>query len=147
MSAAGTATGTGCNDGGAWMWSGFSVSIADWTFAADGTADFEVSGNVHETWDVTATISGFDPQGTWTWSGEHATGCAEETRHQQVTGTGGDVCLDEALVPQDGCPEEPTGWTVIQGDHVAVVLWDGDQSCDGCGRLFIDGVETGTWCR
>ena len=147
VSASGTATGTGCDDGGAWIWSGFSVSTPDWAFAAEGSADFQVSGDVRESWDVTATLAGFDPVGTWTWTGEHYTGGVEETRHQVVTGAAGDACLDEDLSPQEACPEEPSGWTVIQGDHVAVVLWDGDSSCDGCGRLFIDGEETGAWCR
>ena len=59
----------------------------------------------------------------------------------------GDFCIDEDLAAVDGCAREPAGWTVVHGDHVAVVVWDGDVDCDGCGRLFIDDAEIGPWCR
>jgi hypothetical protein len=54
--------------------------------------------------------------------------------------------LDEDRHRDVGCADEFVGWTVFQGDHVAAALWDGDVACDGCARLFIDGVEVGASC-
>lgn len=158
ITATGTAVNDGCDDGGAWHWSGFSISSTDptWSFSAEGSAGASMSGSVYEGFEVTATLhhacGDAACSGTYTWSGTHVV-AQSETRSERVSAApedgdrSGDYCIDEALDKVEGCGNEGVGWTVLHGDHVAVVLWDGDVACDGCGSLFIDGVASGQWCR
>ncbi len=157
VQASGSARNDGCDDGGTWYWQGFSITSADpaWSFDAEGTVSAYVSGDMYVDFDVTSTLHGVCAhgacEGTFTWSGTDDISY-QESRHQRVTAApagdarSGDYCIDEELTTVDGC-DEPTGWTVIQGDHTAVVLWDGDLACDACGELYVDGEHAGSWCR
>ena len=55
--------------------------------------------------------------------------------------------MDEAVASAKGCDAEGVGWTVLRGSSSAMVVWDGDVSCDGCGELYVDGHAAGSWCR
>ena len=143
--AEGTATMNACDDGFGWAWDGFSVVTAEWSLSLDGVLDVMEVGDTQETWNtVHAVVSGLDPSGEFTLSGERATDGYGETRSEQLVVGDLATCIDEVRTRDEGCPDEPSGWTVVQGTHVAVALWNGD--CDGCADLYLDGAYAGEWC-
>lgn len=155
VTATGSAISYACEDGGGWSWAPFAVEDtgAAWSFSADGGFSYE-GGDGSATWTATLALHGVceDPacNGAFEWSGRMVTGVYGPVRVTASFDTdprAGDFCLDEGAEDVRDCPEEQVDWTVFQGDHSAVVLWDGDVNCDGCGRLFIDDVEVGSWCR
>ena len=149
-----------CVDGYAVSWNAFAVAWEAWSFSLNGSYNASVSGKQVLTIDAelvadsicdSITCSGvFDWVSTYkTWGGE---GSRQETWAAQVSaqptkGTSGDFCVDEAVHETKGCKSEGVGWTVVRGTHDAMVVWDGDVACDGCGVLYIDGLAAGTWCR
>lgn len=155
VAASGTAVGTGCDDGGTWTFTAFEVSGAGWRFGADGTLDAQVSGDERLAFDLTLDLAGLCADGgcdgRYTWAGTAFRSGMEDTRAQRVsavpaTGPAGEWCLDQQVTPVDGCAAEGVGWTTLQGSGVAVVIWDGDAACDGCGALYVDGAPVGALC-
>lgn len=62
-------------------------------------------------------------------------------------GKTGDFCVDLAVADATGtCDTEGDGTLTFQGANEAVLTLDGSASCDGCGRLVIDGADVGMTC-
>lgn len=154
VTAEGSAMADGCDDGGTWTFTGFSVVTADWRFAADGTLAAEMSGTERLEFDLTVELAGLCAgcDGRYAWSGTSVRDGVEDARHQRITAAPsadvrtGDWCLDQQVAPVASCPAEGVGWTALQGDAAAVVIWDGDAVCDGCGALVVDGAPAGVFC-
>lgn len=58
--------------------------------------------------------------------------------------TTGDLCVHYDLHEQSGA--EPSGIIYFIGAQQVSVWFEGDLASDGCGRLFVDGVEEGEAC-
>ena len=157
----GTTTILRCVDGGGVSWNGpFAVARKDWSFSLSGSYNGFASDKYVLTIDAelaadsicdSLTCSGvFDWWSRYEASGSE--GAVQETYVARVgaaptKGTWGDFCVDEEVLETKGCKSEGVGWTVVRGTQNAMVVWDGDVACDGCGVLYIDGLAAGTWCR
>jgi hypothetical protein len=149
-----------CVDGYAVSWDAFAIAWEDWSFSLNGSYNAYVAGNLVLTIDAelvadsiceSITCSGvFDWQSryeTWGLQGSgHETWVAQVSA-QPTKGTSGDFCVDEAVLETKGCKSEGVGWTVVRGTQDAMVVWDGDVACDGCGALYVGGFAVGKWCR
>jgi hypothetical protein len=158
VEASGSAARVACVDGGSISWDNFAVAdkSSGWSYANDGYYTGKAAGMLLASMDVTFTDSDVctDPvcSGAFQWTLDYAEYSDDETmtataHAEPAEGAGGDFCLDEAVVTAKGCDMEGVGWTVLRGSSDAMVVWDGDVSCDGCGDLYIDGHEAGSWCR
>ena len=152
----GTAMAKSCVDGGHWSWDGFAVSweSAGWSFAIDGGYSVYAAGNlsvgIHTVFSTDSLCESVLCSGLFEWASEYNSEpqptWVARVSAEPASGTSGDFCIDEALTDTEACGEG-VGWTVLRGEQTAMVLWDGDVSCDGCGALYVDGVPSGSWCR
>jgi len=158
VEASGSASQYACVDGGSLAWDKFAVADASapWSFAIDGDLDAAAAGMLLLTMDVTMSDSGVCDDvvcsGTFQWTLDYAGYSADATMtataHAEPTeGPAGDFCIDEDVISAKGCDAEGVGWTVLRGSSDAMVVWDGDVTCDGCGELYIDSRAAGEWCR
>jgi hypothetical protein len=58
----------------------------------------------------------------------------------------GDYCVEVEWDWSGGCELEPDGELLLEADHDYRWVLDGSVVCDGCGSLFVDGVESGVAC-
>jgi hypothetical protein len=158
VEASGSAFESACVDGGSTSWDKFALAdkSAGWSFAVDGDFSAAVAGMLLASMDVTVmdtdVCSDVVCSGAFQWTLDYSGYSDDETMTASVNaeptkGPVGDFCLDESVVTAEKCDAEGVGWTVLRGSSDAMVVWDGDVTCDGCGALYVDGHAAGSWCR